>query len=78
MNNGMIVVLFHLPAHLSVQFRVGSKLSNCRLKQLDKHNNLIGRVCLIEKHESTLKNKFKTADHRISDLENEQNRERTM
>ncbi len=62
MNNGMIVVLFHLPAHLSVQFRVGSKLSNCRLKQLDKHNNLIGRVYFIEQTKAVSQNKFITAD----------------
>ncbi len=59
-----------------------SKLSNYRIEQLekkvDKHNNLIERVYLIEQHEAVIDNKLKTADHRISDLENEQNQERTI
>ena len=59
-----------------------SKLSNYRIEQLekkvDKHNNLIDRVYLIEQHEAVIDNKLKTADHRISDLENEQNQERTI
>lgn len=54
-----------------------SKLSNYRIEQLekkvDKHNNLIERVYLIEQHEAVIENKLKTANHRISDLENEQN-----
>lgn len=54
-----------------------SKLSNYRIEQLekkvDKHNNLIERVYLIEQHEAVIENKIKTANHRISDLENEQN-----
>ncbi len=59
-----------------------SRLSNYRIEQLekkvDKHNNLIERVYLIEQHEAVLENKIKTADHRISDLENEQNSERRI
>ncbi len=54
-----------------------SKLSNYRIEQLekkvDKHNNLIERVYLIEQHEAVMENRIKTVDHRISDLENEQN-----
>ncbi len=53
-----------------------AKLSNYRIEQLekkvDKHNNLIERVYLIERHEAVIDNKLKTADHRISDLENSQ------
>ena len=59
-----------------------SRLSNYRIEQLekkvDKHNNLVERVYLIEQHEAVIDNKLKTADHRISDLENEQNQERTI
>ncbi len=59
-----------------------SKLSNYRIEQLekkvDKHNNLIERVYLIEQHEAVLENKIKTAEHRISDLENEQILERKI
>ncbi len=59
-----------------------SKLSNYRIEQLekkvDKHNNLIERVYLIEQHEAVLETKIKTAEHRISDLENEQILERKI
>lgn len=59
-----------------------SRLSNYRIEQLekkvDKHNNLIERVYLIEQHEAVIENKLKTADHRITDLENEQNQERII
>ncbi len=59
-----------------------SRLSNYRIEQLekkvDKHNNLIERVYLIEQHEAVIENKLKTADHRITDLENEQNQERMV
>ena len=59
-----------------------SKLSNYRIEQLekkmDKHNNLIERVYLIEKHEAVIENKIKTAEHRISDLENEHILERKI
>ncbi len=54
-----------------------SRLSNYRIEQLekkvDKHNNLIERVYLIEQHEAVIENQIKTANHRISDLENEHN-----
>ena len=59
-----------------------SRLSNYRIEQLekkvDKHNNLIERVYLIEQHEAVIENKLKTADHRISDLEKEQNQSNTV
>ena len=59
-----------------------SRLSNYRIEQLekkvDKHNNLIERVYLIEQHEAVIENKLKTADHRISDLEKEQNQSITV
>lgn len=52
-----------------------SRLSNYRIEQLekkvDKHNNLIERVYLIEQHEAVIDNQIKTANHRISDLEKE-------
>ena len=54
-----------------------SRLSNYRIEQLekkvDKHNNLIERVYLIEQHEAVIENQIKMANHRISDLENEHN-----
>ena len=58
-----------------------SRLSNYRIEQLekkvDKHNNLVERVYLIEQHEA-VNDKIKTAEHRIADLENEQNKERKI
>ena len=47
-------------------------------KKVDKHNNLVERVYLIEQHEAVNDNKIKTAEHRIADLENEQNKERKI
>ena len=56
-----------------------SRLSNYRIeKKVDKHNNLVERVYLIEQHEAVNDNKIKTAEHRIADLENEQNKERKI
>ena len=50
-----------------------SKLSNYRLEQLekkvDKHNNLIERVYLLEQHEAVTNEKITVANHRIDDLE---------
>ena len=61
---------------------VSNRMSNYRIEQLekkvDKHNNLVERVYLIEQHEAVNDNKIKTAEHRIADLENEQNKERKI
>lgn len=61
---------------------INSRMSNYRIEQLekkvDKHNNLVERVYLIEQHEAVNDNKIKTAEHRIADLENEQNKERKI
>lgn len=51
---------------------------NSSKKKVDKHNNLVERVYLIEQHEAVNDNKIKTAEHRIADLENEQNKERKI
>ena len=52
-----------------------SRLSNYRIQQLekkvDRHNNLIERVYLLERQEAVLDNKINTCDHRIADLEQE-------
>lgn len=52
-----------------------SRLSNYRIQQLekkvDRHNNLIERVYLLERQEAVLDNKINTCDHRITDLEQE-------
>ena len=50
-----------------------ARLTTYRLEQLerkvDKHNNVIERVYLLEKHEEVVDEKIKTANHRIDDLE---------
>ena len=53
---------------------VNSKLTNYRIEQLekkvDKHNNLVERVYLLEQANSIQDEKIKVANHRIDDLEN--------
>lgn len=50
-----------------------SKLTTYRIEQLEKkvekHNNLIERVHLLEKHEAVLDEEMAVANHRIKDLE---------
>ena len=67
---------------LTCRHFTASRLSNYRIEQLekkvDKHNNLVERVYLIEQHEAVNDNKIRTAEHRVADLENEQNKERKI
>ena len=50
-----------------------SKLTNYRIEQLEKkvekHNSVIERVYLLEKHEAVIDEEIKVANHRIDDLE---------
>lgn len=50
-----------------------ARLTTYRIEQLekkvDKHNNVIERVYMLEKHEEVVDEKIKTANHRIDDLE---------
>jgi len=52
---------------------VANKLTNYRIEQLEKkvekHNNVIERVYILEKDEALIKNDIKVANHRIDDLE---------
>lgn len=52
---------------------VNAKLTNYRLKQLEekqnKHNQVIDRVYLIEKHNAVVDEEIKVVNHRIEDLE---------
>ena len=52
---------------------INTKLSNYRIEQLekkvDKHNNVVERVYILEKHEEVVEEKIKSANHRIDDLE---------
>ena len=38
-------------------------------KRVDKHNSVIERVYLLEKHEAVIEDQIKVANHRINDLE---------
>lgn len=50
-----------------------ARLTTYRIEQLekkvDKHNQVIDRVYLLEKHEEVVDEKIRTANHRINDLE---------
>ena len=50
-----------------------ARLTTYRIEQLekkvDKHNNVVERVYILEKHEEVVEEKIKTANHRIDDLE---------
>lgn len=52
-----------------------SRLTNYRLEQLEKkvekHNELIEHIYIIEQHEAVMENNLKSANHRITDLENQ-------
>ncbi len=52
---------------------VNSRLTNYRIEQLekkqDKHNSLIERVYLIERHNAVMDEAIRVANHRIKDLE---------
>lgn len=54
--------------------RKSSALIAYRLEQLEskvqKHNNVIERVFMLEKHEAVIDEEIKVANHRIDDLEN--------
>ena len=58
-----------------------SRLSNYRIEQLekkvDKHNSLIERTYAIEQHNAVVDEEIKVANHRIDDLEkNNERKER--
>ena len=38
-------------------------------KQVEKHNKVVERVYILERHEELVDEKLKTANHRIDDLE---------
>lgn len=52
---------------------INSRMSNYRIEQLekkvDKHNNLIERTYAIERHNAVVDEEIKVANHRIDDLE---------
>lgn len=76
MDSTIIVALLSLAGTLVGSFGgilAANKLTVYRLQQLEKkvekHNQVIERVYLLEKHEAVIDEEIKVANHRIDDLE---------
>lgn len=76
MSETIIVAVLSLLGTLGGTFggiMTANKLTNYRIEQLEKkvekHNNVIERVYLLEKHEAVVDEEIKVANHRIDDLE---------
>lgn len=76
MNDVVLVALISLIGTLGGTFGgiiTSSKLTNYRIEQLEKkvekHNNVVERVYILEKHEAVIDEEIKVANHRIDDLE---------
>ena len=76
MNDVVLVALISLIGTLGGTFGgiiTSSKLTNYRIEQLEKkvekHNNVVERVYILEKHEAVIDEEIKVANHRIEDLE---------
>jgi hypothetical protein len=76
MNDVVIVAIISLIGTLGGTFGgilTSSKLTNYRIEQLEKkvekHNNVVERVYVLEKHEAVIEEEVKVANHRIDDLE---------
>ena len=76
MGNDILVALLALAGTLVGSFGgilTANKLTNYRIEQLEKkvekHNSVIERVYLLERHEAVIDEEIKVANHRIEDLE---------
>ena len=76
MNDVILVAFISLIGTLGGSFGgilTANKLTNYRIEQLEKrvekHNNVIERVYLLEKREAVMDEEIKVANHRIDDLE---------
>ena len=76
MSDVVIVAIISLFGTLGGTFGgiiTASKLTNYRIEQLEKkvekHNNVVERVYVLEKHEAVIDEEIKVANHRIEDLE---------
>lgn len=76
MNDVVVVALISLIGTLCGTFGgiiTSTKLTNYRIEQLEKkvekHNNVVERVYILEKHEAVIDEEIKVANHRIEDLE---------
>ena len=76
MDDAVLVALLSLIGTIVGSFGgiiTANKIINYRLQQLEKkvekHNQVIERVYLLEKHEAVIEEEIKVANHRIDDLE---------
>lgn len=76
MSEAVIVAVLALIGTLGGTFGgilTANKLTNYRIEQLekkvDKHNGVVERVYILEKHEAVMEEEIKVANHRIDDLE---------
>ena len=76
MTEAIIVAVLSLVGTLGGSFCgiiTANKLTNYRIEQLEKkvekHNGVIERVYLLEKHEAVMDEEIRVANHRIEDLE---------
>ena len=76
MNESIIVALLALLGTLGGTFGgilTANKLTNYRIEQLEKkvekHNQVVERVYILEKQEAVFEEEMKVANHRIDDLE---------
>jgi sensor histidine kinase YesM len=79
MSEAVIVAVLSLIGTLGGTFGgilTANKLTTYRIEQLEKkvekHNNVIERVYQLEKNEAVMEEEIKVANHRIEDLENQQ------
>jgi hypothetical protein len=80
MDASIIVAIIGLVGSVLVQFGgilINSRLTTYRIEQLEKqvakHNNLVERVYKLEQSEAVQDEKIVVANHRIDDLERQQN-----
>ena len=76
MDNTMVTVLISFLGTLIGTFGgilTSNRLTNYRIEQLEKkvekHNNVVERVYILEKEKAVFEEEMKVANHRIEDLE---------
>ena len=70
---GLLIQLVVYGVSIGVIYGTVKTRLNYIEQKLDKHNNVVERVYKLEQDQAVLMNKQKVADHRIEDLEKEDN-----
>lgn len=68
---GLLIQLVVYGVSIGVIYGTVKTRLNYIEQKLDKHNNVVERVYKLEQDQAVLMNKQKVADHRIEDLEKE-------